>query len=58
MGTPTGGVPAQWKVGDKISIRDGYGKGLLALGEERADVVALDADLAVEATWIGGERVL
>ena len=43
---PVSPVPPQWKVGDKISIRDGYGKGLLALGEERADVVALDADLA------------
>ncbi len=38
--------PPQWKVGEKVSIRDGYGKGLLLLGEERADVVALDADLA------------
>src|SRR5688572_29862670 len=47
MGSPpVSPVPPQWKVGDKISIRDGYGKGLLALGEERADVVALDADLA------------
>lgn len=35
-----------WKVGDRIAIRDGYGKGLLALGEQFEDVVALDADLA------------
>ncbi len=35
-----------WKVGDKKASRDGYGKGLLALGEQFDDVVALDADLA------------
>jgi len=35
-----------WKPGEKISIRDGYGKGLLELGKTHADVVALDADLA------------
>lgn len=46
MASPAPAAPDKWKVGDKISIRDGYGKGLLALGAERADVVALDADLA------------
>ncbi len=35
-----------WKLGDKIAIRDGYGKGLLAAGEQFDDIVALDADLA------------
>ncbi len=35
-----------WKVGDMKASRDGYGKGLLALGEQFPDVVALDADLA------------
>ncbi len=35
-----------WTVGQRASIRDGYGKGLLALGEQFGDVVALDADLA------------
>lgn len=46
MASPAPAAPDKWKIGDKISIRDGYGKGLLALGAERADVVALDADLA------------
>jgi len=35
-----------WTLGKSVSIRDGYGKGLVALGEQFADVVALDADLA------------
>ena len=30
----------------KMAARDGYGKGLVALGAEHADVVVLDADLA------------
>ncbi len=30
----------------KMATRDGYGKGLVALGAEHADVVVLDADLA------------
>ena len=30
----------------KMATRDGYGKGLVALGKEHADVVVLDADLA------------
>ena len=30
----------------KIATRDGYGKGLVALGAEHSDVVVLDADLA------------
>jgi transketolase len=38
--------PMQWKPGEKVSIRDGYGKGLLYLGQTHPDVVALDADLA------------
>lgn len=35
-----------WTKGEEVAIRDGYGKGLLALGEQFDDVVALDADLA------------
>ena len=40
-----------------MSIRDGYGKGLLALGKERSDVVALDADLAesTRSHWFARE---
>ena len=30
----------------KMATRDGYGKGLVALGAEHADIVVLDADLA------------
>ena len=30
----------------KMATREGYGKGLVALGAEHADVVVLDADLA------------
>ena len=46
-----------WKPGEKIAIRDGYGKGLLSLGKERADVVALDADLAesTRSHWFARE---
>src|ERR1044072_3020935 len=47
MGAPAAAAaPLGWKAGEKISIRDGYGKGLVNLGRERSDVVALDADLA------------
>lgn len=46
MGVATQLTKEGWKVGDKIAIRDGYGKGLLAVGEQFDDVVALDADLA------------
>ncbi len=35
-----------WTPGTKVAIRDGYGKGLLGLGDQFDDVVALDADLA------------
>lgn len=35
-----------WKLGDKVAIRDGYGRGLLEVGALYDDVVALDADLA------------
>jgi len=44
-----------WKPGDKAAIRDGYGKGLLALGEAHEEVVALDADLAdsTRSAWFG-----
>ncbi len=46
-----------WKPGDKVAIRDGYGKGLLALGREHDEVVALDADLAdsTRSAWFGKE---
>ena len=30
----------------KMATRDGYGKGLVALGAEHEDIVVLDADLA------------
>ena len=30
----------------KMATRDGYGKGLVALGQEHDDIVVLDADLA------------
>ena len=30
----------------KMATRDGYGKGLVALGEAHDDIVVLDADLA------------
>ncbi|HUR61444.1 MAG TPA: transketolase C-terminal domain-containing protein [Candidatus Thermoplasmatota archaeon] len=46
MGASAGAVPNSWKLGEKVSIRDGYGKGLLYVGQTHADVVALDADLA------------
>jgi transketolase len=50
-------TPQGWKLGEKASIRDGYGKGLLALGRERSDVVALDADLAesTRSHWFAKE---
>ena len=49
--------PHGWKLGDKVSIRDGYGKGLLELGRTHADVVALDADLAesTRSHWFARE---
>ena len=31
---------------EQVATRDGYGKGLLALGRANPNVVALDADLA------------
>lgn len=34
------------KVGEKVSMRDVYGKTLLELGRERSDIFVLDADLA------------
>lgn len=45
--------PAAWSVGDKVPIRDGYGHGLVAVGEAHDEVVALDADLAgsTRAAW-------
>lgn len=44
---------ADWAVGDRVAIRDGYGKGLVAVGEAHDEVVALDADLAgsTRAAW-------
>ncbi len=44
---------SEWNVGAKVAIRDGYGKGLVALGEAHPEVVALDADLAgsTRAAW-------
>jgi transketolase len=57
MVKPAIGVPntVDWRPGDKVAIRDGYGKGLLALGEEHEEVVALDADLAdsTRSAWFG-----
>jgi transketolase len=46
-----------WKIGEKASIRDGYGKGLLELGRVHSDVVALDADLAesTRSHWFAKE---
>lgn len=43
------------KPGEKVAIRDGYGKGLVALGEAHLEVVALDADLAesTRSAWFG-----
>lgn len=35
-----------WNLGDRIAVRDGYGRGLVAAGEQFPDIVALDADLA------------
>ena len=57
MGAPAAQAPTVWKVGEKVSIRDGYGKGLLELGRERSDVVALDADLAesTRSHWFAKE---
>ncbi|MFO1532280.1 MAG: transketolase family protein [Thermoplasmatota archaeon] len=54
---PPGTANGVWKPGEKIAIRDGYGKGLLSLGKERADVVALDADLAesTRSHWFARE---
>lgn len=50
-------APTVWKVGDKVAIRDGYGKGLQELGRVHADVVALDADLAesTRSHWFAKE---
>lgn len=58
MGAPVpAATPNGWKLGDKVSIRDGYGRGLQDLGRERADVVALDADLAesTRSHWFAKE---
>lgn len=46
-----------WTLGDKVAIRDGYGKGLVALGRAHPEVVALDADLAgsTRAAWFEKE---
>jgi len=55
---PAGNATSQaWKTGEKVSIRDGYGKGLLELGKTHADVVALDADLAesTRSHWFAKE---
>jgi transketolase len=55
---PAAGAAGQaWKPGEKVSIRDGYGKGLLELGKTHADVVALDADLAesTRSHWFARE---
>jgi transketolase len=54
---PAAMVAPALKLGDKVSIRDGYGKGLLALGRERSEVVALDADLAesTRSHWFARE---
>jgi len=37
---------AQYKLGEKVATRDGYGDALLGLGEKHEDIVAIDADLA------------
>ncbi len=60
MGAPvaaTATSTAAWKLGEKIAIRDGYGKGLLEVGRTHADVVALDADLAesTRSHWFARE---
>ncbi|MBW3582527.1 MAG: transketolase family protein [Euryarchaeota archaeon] len=41
----------------KEAVRDGYGRGLVALGREHEEVVALDADLAdsTRSAWFGKE---
>ncbi len=46
MGAATTVKKFDWKLGDKVAIRDGYGRGLLEVGALDAAVVALDADLA------------
>ncbi|HET6399558.1 MAG TPA: transketolase C-terminal domain-containing protein [Candidatus Thermoplasmatota archaeon] len=55
--TVTAVPPAPWQPGEKVAIRDGYGKGLVALGRLRDDVVALDADLAesTRSHWFARE---
>ncbi|MCA1810715.1 MAG: transketolase family protein [Halobacteriales archaeon] len=57
MASAPAASPAQWKTGEKVSIRDGYGKGLLYVGQTHADVVALDADLAesTRSHWFARE---
>ena len=35
----------KWKLGDRVETRDAYGEALLALGNQRQDVVVLDSDL-------------
>ncbi len=58
MGAATTAKTFNWKLGDKVAIRDGYGRGLLEVGALHPEVVALDADLAgstrsnwFEAQW-------
>ncbi len=57
MSSPSPPAPIVWKPGEKVSIRDGYGKGLQELGRSHPDVVALDADLAesTRSHWFAKE---
>ena len=40
-----GGVP-RWDVGEEVATRQAYGQALVALGEARGDVVALDGEVS------------
>ncbi|MEA3190584.1 MAG: transketolase [Thermoplasmata archaeon] len=57
MSSPAPAAPDRWRPGDKVSIRDGYGRGLQEIGRTHADIVALDADLAesTRSHWFAKE---
>jgi transketolase len=43
---PGGGEWPRWELGEKVATRRAYGDALVALGAERADVVALDGEVS------------
>jgi transketolase len=39
-------APPRWDVGEEVATRDAYGEALVALGDRRGDVVALDGEVS------------